>query len=66
MYQRKTTDIYVLMSNYGEGWITEDWEYTKEDINKRKKDYSMNTNGSFKVKKRRIKTEELKTFNICK
>lgn len=53
-YERKTKDIYILMSNYGYGWEEELEEDTHEEIRQRIKEYRENTNGQFKIKRKRV------------
>ena len=45
---------YVLMSNYGYGWNEELTEETYSEIQQRLKEYQENTNGIFKIKKRKV------------
>lgn len=53
-YKRKTKDIYILMSNYGYGWEEELEEDTHKEIRQRIKEYRENTNGQFKIKRKRV------------
>lgn len=52
-YQRKTRDIFILMTNYGYGWEEEVAEYSYKEIRERAKEYMENTNAKIKVVRRR-------------
>lgn len=58
MYQRKTRDVWCLMSNYGYGWECELTETTKADAMAQMKCYKENCPGaSYKVVKKRERVE---------
>lgn len=57
-YERKTKDVYILLSNYGYGWEEEIEEDTYKEIRQRIKEYRENTNGQFKIKRKRIPIEK--------
>lgn len=52
-YERKTQDIYMLMTNYGYGWEEETCEETYKEIRQRALEYLANTNAQLKIIKRR-------------
>ena len=52
--ERKTIDVFELWSNYGHGWEVETEEATRFDAQEQRKCYRENTNGSFKIKKKRV------------
>ncbi len=58
-YQRKTTDAYILLTNYGYGWDEELEETNCKEIKQRAKEYAANTTAQIKILKRRIKKENL-------
>lgn len=58
-YQRKTTDTYILLTNYGYGWEEELEESRRREIRQRAKEYLANTTAQVKILKRRIKKENL-------
>ena len=53
-YQRKTKDVYNLMSNYGYGWEIELTEDTKKEAFERLKEYRENASGQYRIEKKRI------------
>ena len=58
-YQRKTTDAYILLTNYGYGWDEELEETSYKEIKQRAREYAINTPAQMKILKRRIKKENL-------
>lgn len=58
-YQRKTTDVYILLTNYGDGWNEELEESSRKEIKQRAREYRANTTAQVKILKRRIKKEKL-------
>ena len=54
VYQRKTKDVYNLVSNYGYGWEIELTEYTKKEALDRLKEYRANGSGQYRIEKKRI------------
>ncbi len=58
-YQRKTTDTYILLTNYGYGWEEELEESSRREIRQRAREYLANTTAQIKILKRRIKKENL-------
>lgn len=57
-YQRKTTDAYILLTNYGYGWDEELKENSYKEIQQRAKEYAANTTAQIKILKRRMKKEK--------
>lgn len=57
-YQRKTTDTYILLTNYGYGWEEELEESSRKEIKQRAREYLANTTAQLKILKRRIKKEK--------
>lgn len=57
-YQRKTTDSYILLTNYGYGWDEELTETNHKEIEQRAREYLANTTAQIKILKRRIKKEK--------
>lgn len=57
-YQRKTKDIYVLMSNYGYGWEEETQDETRREALQTLKEYRENSNGNHYIKKKRERIEQ--------
>ena len=57
MYQRKTTDRWDIMSNYGYGWECENSEYTYTDAKRSLKEYCENGGGNYRLEKHREKNE---------
>ena len=54
-YQRKTKDIYNIVTNYGYGWEVEVTEETWKDAKQTAKEYRENTNALVRIEKRREK-----------
>ncbi len=52
-YQRKTTDAYILLTNYGYSWDEE-----LKEIRQQAKEYAANTTAQIKILKRRMKKEK--------
>ena len=57
-YQRKTRDIWVLVSNYGYGWEEECAWDTYAEAKADLKAYRENGGGSYYLKKKRERIEE--------
>lgn len=57
MYERKTTDVYELQGNYGNGWEYILTEETMSAAKKRKKEYSENEGIPLRIVKKRVKKE---------
>ena len=54
-YQRKTRDVFIIMSNYGYGWEEEDCNETLKEARENLKAYRENGGGSYYLKKKREK-----------
>lgn len=52
-YQRKTKDVYNIVTNYGYGWEVECKEDTYKEAKQRLKEYRENTNAQVKLEKKR-------------
>lgn len=52
-YQRKTKDVYNIVTNYGYGWEVECTEDTYKEAKQRLKEYRENTSAQVKLKKKR-------------
>lgn len=52
-YERKTKDIYNIVTNYGYGWEVECTEDTYKEAKQRLKEYRENTNAQVKLEKKR-------------
>lgn len=52
-YQRKTKDVYNIVTNYGYGWEVECTEETYKEAKQRLKEYRENTSAQVKLKKKR-------------
>ncbi|WP_460647458.1 hypothetical protein [Lacrimispora xylanolytica] len=52
-YQRKTKDVYNIVTNYGYGWEVECTEDTYKEAKQRLKEYRENTSAQVKLEKKR-------------
>ena len=52
-YQRKTKDVYNIVTNYGYGWEVECTEDTYKEAKQRLKEYRENTEAQVKLEKKR-------------
>ena len=57
MYERKTVDVYHIMTNYGYGWECECTEDNWKDAKQTAKEYRENINGQVRIEKHRVKKE---------
>lgn len=57
-YQRKTKDIYILMSNYGYGWEEETQDETRREALQTLKEYRENSTGNHYIKRKRERIEQ--------
>ena len=58
-YQRKTTDAYILLTNYGYGWEEELEETSYKEIKQRAMEYLTSTFAQIKILKRRVKKGDI-------
>ena len=56
-YQRKTTDAYILLTNYGYGWEEELEETSYKEIKQRAMEYLANTYAQIKILNAELKKE---------
>lgn len=58
MYQRKTTDEYIVQGNYGNGWDDLTTEVSKEDAKATRRTYDENEKCvAHRIIKRRVRKE---------